>query len=319
MKTTNVKANAFKTPMPKTAGYDMQKTKIRSTSARKHKLKVHQPEVTVAEPAVLSEDDEEPEIEYCPPKITPMLDLPEMDFSLDHEFPEIDGQDCLAYAYESSRDRRDPTGPDGLRKSEREAQRKRKEWDEHTDKLLEEAARQTCTLTDADLEFWGVKPLESQVSTVKSTQPSGRTGKAARAPPAPGHKSSALPSSKSQPSFAAPTATARARKAAIVSSTSHDPGRRALTPGESASRTTVGYSTGRKVSSELRQQANTGRGITRKPITRVPTLNDMLEEFRLQQDLEECEDDEGMPFKRVDSEDIIIPGMEDYRDFRLEL
>ena len=135
-KTTNVKANAFKTPMPKTGNFNPQKTQIRSTSARKHKLKVHQPEVITAEPIALSEEEEEPEIEYCPPKITPMLDLPEIGFSPNHKFPELNRLEFLADVYEESHDRYDPIGEDGLRTSQREVHRKRKEWEEESDRLL---------------------------------------------------------------------------------------------------------------------------------------------------------------------------------------
>jgi len=295
----------------------MQKTQIRSTSARKHKLKVHQPEVIAAELMVHSEDEEEPEIEYCPPKITPMLDLPEIGFSPNHKFPEMSGLEYLADAYESARDRRDPIGSDGLRKSVREAQRERKEWDEHTDRLLEEAARQTCTLTDADLEFWGVKPVQGQ-PLVNSTQKTGHSKLSTRTTSTAAPKTGALaPSSRSQPSFAAPTAAARARKAAVLSSNTVASAPRTLTPGETASRTTVGYSAGRKVSSEIRQQRNASNGPTRKPSEPIITLDDTLKEFRLQQDLDDCEDDEAMPFKRIDPNDIVLS--DDISNFRLEM
>lgn len=295
----------------------MQKTQIRSTSARKHKLKVHQPEVIAAEPMIQSEDEEEPEIEYCPPKITPMLDLPEIGFSPNHRFPEIDTFDYLRDAYETSRDRRDPIGPDGLRKSEREAQKERKEWDEHTDRLLEEAARQTCTLTDADYEFWGMKPVQKQPLD-NQTQKTGLLKSSTRTPSTSTSRTPALTSStRAQPSFAAPTAAAKARKAAVLSSNTVAPASRTLTPGEAASRTTVGYSAGRKVSSEMRQQRNKSPEPTRKPSQPVITLDDIVKEFQLQQDQDDDDDDEGMPFKRIDPNDIVLS--DEITNFRLEL
>jgi len=295
----------------------MQKTQIRSTSARKHKLKVHQPEVIVAEPMIQSEDEEEPEIEYCPPKITPMLDLPEIGFSPNHKFPELNGFEHLVAAYEDSRDRRDPIGPDGLRKSEREAEKKRKEWDEHTDRLLEEAARQTCTLTDADYEFWGMKPVQKQ-PLVNQTQKGGLSRSSTRTPSTATSRTPALTSSsRSQPSFAAPTAAAKARKAAVLSSSTLAPASRTLTPGEAASRTTVGYSAGRKVSSEMRQQRNKGLEPVRKPSAPAVTLDDIVKEFQLQQDQDDVDDDESMPFKRIDPNDIVLS--DDIINFRLEL
>lgn len=69
-KTTNVKATAFKTPAPLTGGAGLQKTQRRSASGKKPKLKIHQPEAVEAQPQSKDEPDEEPEIEYCPPKIT---------------------------------------------------------------------------------------------------------------------------------------------------------------------------------------------------------------------------------------------------------
>jgi len=304
--------------MPKTAGYEMQKTQIRSTSARKHKLKVHQPEAIAVEPMIQSEDEEEPEIEYCPPKITPMLDLPEFGFSPDHKFPKMNALDYLADAYEAARDRRDPSGSDGLRRSVREAQRERREWDAHTDRLLEEAARQTCTLTDADLEFWGVKPTQKKQSPVVLSQKLEHPKTSTRTPSTAGSTSGALaPSGRPQPSFAAPTAAVRARKAAILSSNTVVPASRTFTASEAASRTTVGYSAGRKVSSEMRQRRTAASMSTRKPSEPVITLDDIVKEFNLQQDLKDGEDDEGMPFKRINPNDIVLS--DDIANFRLEL
>lgn len=65
-KTANAKGQVFKTPAP-----GLQKTQKRTTSARKTKLKIHQPDVIAAEPALksLADEDDVPDIEYCPPKI----------------------------------------------------------------------------------------------------------------------------------------------------------------------------------------------------------------------------------------------------------
>lgn len=303
--------------MPKTGGFDIQKTQIRSTSARKHKLKVHQPQVMAAEPVIQSEDEEEPEIEYCPPKITPMLDLPEIGFSPNHKFPVIGGLDHLAAAYEEALDRHDPIGSDGLRKSVREAQRKQKEWNDYDDRMLEEAARQSCTLTDADLEFWGVKPVQRRDLTAKPTSRPDHSRASARAPSTTtSRNTTTMPSSKGPPSFAAPTAAAKARKAAVLSTT---PASRPQTTGEAASRTTVGYSAGRKVSSEMRQHRSAGPRMIRKLSEPIVTLDDIVKEFNLKQDRKDCEDDDGFPFRRVDANDIIIPGLDDIENFRLEL
>lgn len=69
-KTTNIKAKAFQTPAPLTVG-NAFKTQQRNSSARKARLKIHRPEVASVEASPgLEENEEEPDIEYCPPKIT---------------------------------------------------------------------------------------------------------------------------------------------------------------------------------------------------------------------------------------------------------
>jgi len=70
-KTTNANAHVFKTPAP-----GLQKTQKRSTSSRKTKLKIHQPDAITSQPvsrAFEEEEDNVPDIEYCPPKITRTL------------------------------------------------------------------------------------------------------------------------------------------------------------------------------------------------------------------------------------------------------
>jgi len=70
-KTTNANAHVFKTPAP-----GFQKTQKRSTSARKAKLKIHQPDAITSQPATRLFGEEEgnvPDVEYCPPKITRTL------------------------------------------------------------------------------------------------------------------------------------------------------------------------------------------------------------------------------------------------------
>lgn len=65
-KTTNAKARAFATPAPLTGG--LGKTHHRSASARKQKLKVHHQVEPEAAPVSHEVDEEEPDVEYCPPK-----------------------------------------------------------------------------------------------------------------------------------------------------------------------------------------------------------------------------------------------------------
>ena len=313
-KTTNVKANAFKTPAPKTGDYGLQKTQKRTTSARKHKLKVHQPELLTVEPVNNLEEDDEPEIEYCPPKIVPMLDLPDDDQEL-FRFEEDDFFSGGVYGY-----RHDPLGDDGLRKSERDARREQKEFDDETDRVLNEAVKQTCTLTDDDLRSFGLEPTKTALI---AGDPAKRERKIAHAPAntriASSVQSKAAASAlstKSRPHFAAPTAAAKARNAAITTSNPVTSVRKAATPGTAASRTTIGYAAGRRVSSSLKQRPNAVPSASRKPSGSVTTLSDLLNDFSLDPEFED--DDYEIPWQ-TDVNSIVLEGIDDLKDFRLEM
>ena len=76
-KTTNAKAKAFQTPGPAPPDTDLGKSKQRSASARKPK-----PRISHAEPVKLdiladNEEEEEMEIEYMPPPVKDLPDLPD--------------------------------------------------------------------------------------------------------------------------------------------------------------------------------------------------------------------------------------------------
>lgn len=303
-----MKANAFKTPMPKPGDYALQKTQKRTTSARKHKLKVHQPEVASAEPNTHSDDDdEEPEIEYCPPKITPLPDLPDLCFSPDYKFPRFEGPDRFAGALSFYLDDIDPIGEDGLRKSERAHAERQRVWEEESDRMLAESAMKGCQLTDDDLRWYGIEPVNSAATAEQS---GSRTAKITQQPRSTSSRTAASSlATRAQPSYAAPTAAAKARKAAVF------PSSRNMAPGAAASRTTIGYSAGRKVSSTLKQYKDAPAKAERKPSGPVTTLNDLLDDFSFGDDYDDDEDD--LPWKKV--EDIIIPGIDDVKDFRLEM
>jgi len=64
-KTVNAKGQGLKTPAP-----GLQKTQKRTTSARKTRLRIHQPDPISVEPTTksLQVEDNIPDIEYCPPQ-----------------------------------------------------------------------------------------------------------------------------------------------------------------------------------------------------------------------------------------------------------
>jgi hypothetical protein len=289
--------------MPKTGGFGEQKTQKRASSARKHKLKVHQPEAITAEPTIKSEDEEEFEIESCFPssKIVPLLDLP------DDELPPIDLSDD-----ESIR------GDDGLTDYERDEAMSRDVIAEKVDREMELAMRQTSTFTDDELRFWGIQPAKNEEargimskdgrSTVlrpATRKPSSLQTKAA---------ASAL-STQLQPRFAAPTAAAKNRKAAVLMSNPVATTRRAATPGTVASRTTIGYAAGRRVSATMKQNREVLAPVTSKPPRPIITLNDLRDDFS--RDDEDSGDEEWD--RKWSGENVIIPGLDDLKDFRLEM
>ena len=313
-KTTNVKANAFRTPAPKTGDYGLQKTQKRTTSARKHKLKVHQPELLTVEPVINLEEEDEPEIEYCPPKIIPMLDIPDQD----QELFRFEDDDFFSGGLQGYR--HDPIGDDGLRKSERDARREQKEFDDETDRVLNEAVKQTCTLTDDDLRLFGIEPIKTAATSrdpaKKERKIVNPTTSTRIASSLQSKAAAAALSTKSRPHFAAPTAAAKARNAATSTSNPLTSGRKAASPGTAASRTTIGYAAGRRVSSSLKQRPNAVPLAPRNPNGPVTTLSDLLNDFSL--DPEFDDDDYEIPWQ-TDVNSIVLEGIDDLKDFRLEM
>lgn len=150
-----------------------------------------------------------------------------------------------------------PIDEHGISKWERED----KGADERYLKLEEEVIQRGV---DAALNY--PEPvLESFVSATKSTeikptitQPRNGLSKLTSASAAAALSS---PSGKDRPNFAAPTAATKAKKSAILPSATMSAKRN--TPGSAASRTTIGYSQGRKVSSSLNSTRNKDANSTR--------------------------------------------------------
>lgn len=84
-KTTNVKAAHFQTPAP--PAQDKQSAKHTSPRLRRAKIKVHE-----AEPATAENGVEEREIEYMPPRETPLPDHPDDCWPIDRTYPQFEGK-----------------------------------------------------------------------------------------------------------------------------------------------------------------------------------------------------------------------------------
>jgi hypothetical protein len=238
MKTTNAKGKAFQTPAPLTASAKTQKA---SPRLRRPKVKVHQPELE-------QQEDDVPEIEYMPPKEVPLLDDMDDYLPRDWKVPKFDDKNVARGIWDVYHN---PVEDDGRTRGQREfdegLERDRKKRDEVEDKqFAEQWEKDQAEVT----RYFGgdpskkattkptVKPVES---TRKATGPSTLKARSA---------ASAL-SATPKPSFAAPTAAAKARipRAAVASKKPTKP-----TPAPSATRhatataaskSTIGYAQGR--------------------------------------------------------------------------
>lgn len=265
-KTTNVRATAFQTPAPNIKDGKGQKAQQRSTSGRKPKLKIHQTVQPTAEPAAKQvEHAEVPDVEYCPPpakgefppvsllqytKLT-CLDLPDLPDDMDFrhkDFSVLEPGRLLRAMYNESYN---PIGEDGMTRLERERKASRIRADAMIDERLRKQVEESMALTpelerilqDDDI----TKPDDVRKRTVASTA----TTRSAAPSTADSRRAVKALSAKPMPSFAAPTAATRARSAAIAAQLSPKPRRSPV--GYAASRATVGYARGRRVSSGLKE------------------------------------------------------------------
>ena len=96
LKTTNARAQAFKTPAPKQVLKPLQSLKKPSTTRRSGlRSKIHvAPEPTVAPILSDPESDSEPEYGYAPRRVADLPDPP-MDFPYDQTFPQFKGKNMF--------------------------------------------------------------------------------------------------------------------------------------------------------------------------------------------------------------------------------
>ncbi|KAG8525263.1 uncharacterized protein KY384_008907 [Bacidia gigantensis] len=143
-KTTNAKAKAFQTPVPTIKG-DLGKTKKASVSAKKAKPKPVPAETTKVEKVDIlgdNEEDEVPEIEYMPPRVKDLPDLPddhfERDLSMFKKGNLLEG----ALSYFATR-----KGPDGLSHLDRIEKREKEKWEIDERRMLAREQRNMDMLT----------------------------------------------------------------------------------------------------------------------------------------------------------------------------
>ncbi|OKL60891.1 hypothetical protein UA08_03878 [Talaromyces atroroseus] len=258
-KTTNAKTGAFKTPGLQPETLKTQKTKHRGSSTKKPKKAEIQ--VQQAQPQVFdaSEVDDVPDVEYAPPKPKELPDDPE-DITYDTTFPQFQGRNITRgwgkIYYDGE------VGEDGLTARQRKFQQDSVAYDKIIDETIQ---KQVDNIKLEDL-FSPEEPdmlhqvvskqlprkkttLPDRASTLKSRNAAAalsRPGSAATARSDTARTSSTtgksknisslLPSRRKTPSPPANASTARHAAAAA------------------SSRTTVGYSKGRTVSSTLQNK-----------------------------------------------------------------
>ena len=261
-KTTNAKTKPFQTPAPLTVRPTPQKTALRSNaSARRPKLKIHQPieptpsvlPDTATEDAAEAEEEtsDVPSIEYCGPKIAELEDI-------SSDEAEFYAQDFAALA--GTRMFRGVNvlwegdiGEDGMTAAQRE---KLEKLDREGQAQIDAMDRR-CAERVENWKPWDEMSEEEREAEVRELSEVSKEGKlsskdAARA--------------LSTPRFAAPTAAARARVSNTKGADAGAPARKnahlpsgPLPAGRgnastAASRSTIGYAKGRKVSSSLRDE-----------------------------------------------------------------
>ncbi|OAX78898.1 hypothetical protein ACJ72_06788 [Emergomyces africanus] len=282
MKTTNAKANAFQTPaLPLGTSRQIKTTKRPSTT---RKLKQDDPEALPSLPKVgTSEDVEEdvPDIEYMPPKPTALPDPPE-DIPYNTDFPQFKGKNLTRGWHKLFVD--NEVGEDGLTRKERDMKAEQEAYDKRMEALIQEQV-DNMELLGINVRQFPDEPcaeevaieimrkrekkqppakkliVDRSVSTVKSRNAAKMLSRqpcptvAVGASPLSKHKTKAIPAPKIRFSsgFIRPKKQQQQRQAPSNLSTMRHAAAMA------SSRTTVGYSRGRRLSSNLRLKTTTNR------------------------------------------------------------
>ncbi|KAL1865114.1 hypothetical protein Plec18167_009517 [Paecilomyces lecythidis] len=276
MKTTNAKAKGLQTPAP--PAETVKKTNKRGSTGQKAKkaAPVVQPSKTELLDS-LTEDDI-PDIEYMPPKPQELPDFPD-DITYDTTFPQFQGNN-IARGWERVYSKEE-IGPDGLTKRERKFQEDSIAYDKMVDEMIQKQVDDMPLLeinTDEFLDQPGIeqqreeecrakeeaskKKYARSVSTRSISTLKSREAATALSRPSSLSKGKSAPAPKSRPTSALSTRSKKTPAPTNPSSMRH-------TAAAASSRTTVGYSKGRSVSSSL-------KGKTAKPDTTRPPSSSIL-------------------------------------------
>ena len=262
MKTTNAKVHpAFKTPAPaqKTAK-PANTIKRPSTARRSAKAKIHvtQPEPIEGDVLSAGNEDNVPDIEYCPPIPVSLPDPPE-DITFDDSFPYLQGPNlCRGYheVYDIPRDK------EGIPLHEREADRA---YERMVSKIEDRARAELCKSTwpnegredDIVDAMIAAGPKRADAITVDTVRARGAVN------------TLSSQASKHQPGGALrDTASSMRKKQAVRKPASQSTSSNLMrhNAAVATSRTTIGYTKGRNVSSSLpNRTAKTSRTEAERP------------------------------------------------------
>ncbi|KAJ9294266.1 hypothetical protein DTO271G3_7128 [Paecilomyces variotii] len=272
MKTTNAKAKGLQTPAP--PAESAKKTNKRGSTGQKAKKAA--PVVQPARTELLGNltEDDIPDIEYMPPKPQELPDFPD-DITYDTTFPQFQGKN-IALGWERVYGNEE-VGPDGLTKRERKFQEDSIAYDKMVDEMiqkqvdampllgidefpdepcLEEIEKQREEERRAKEEASKKRHTRSvstrSISTVKSREAAAALSR----PSSSLSKGKAATAPKSRPTSALSTRSRKTPAPTNPSSMRH-------TAATVSSRTTVGYSKGRSVSSSL--NGKTAKAETTRP------------------------------------------------------
>ncbi|KAF2842874.1 hypothetical protein M501DRAFT_993643 [Patellaria atrata CBS 101060] len=252
VKTTNAKAKAFQTPAPLTIDKGPHKSQQKSRSPRlqRPKVKIFQPE-----PTPLEADDEEPEVEYCPPPEIPLPDYPsDEEWPKDKDFPMFLPENYNRGIFEAYFQ---------LDSDEEEAAaRKDAENKAALDAEMDALIMQSY---EASMPTWP-KPASLSPKDKTAYRPVTAPKDDSKAPPTLTSRTAATALSqlahKRTPSFAAPTTASKSKLPSLPLPLSRkkttpappsNPSSMRHNAATAASRTTLGYSHGRAASTSLRK------------------------------------------------------------------
>ncbi|RAK76044.1 uncharacterized protein BO72DRAFT_478413 [Aspergillus fijiensis CBS 313.89] len=266
MKTTNAKARGLQTPAPPGGTAKPEKSLKRGSTQR---VKKFSPFIEQAQPETHTKhvQDDVPDIEYMPPKPKDLPDYPE-EITYDTTFPQFQGRN-LARGLESVYGADNEIGPDGLTRRERKFQKDSAACDKliddmilkqvesisfeepsETEQLEEPAVEETVNRrvgTRRTRATAGLTKSTSNVSTVRARDAATALSGTYRSVPRTRSAALAKPRTRIATSLF-PTKTPRAPDS--PSSMHH-------TAAEANSKTTLGYTRGREVSSKMSSRTAT--------------------------------------------------------------